>query len=245
MTRYKMTICYDGEKYFGFQRQPNLPTIQQEIEKCLEIKLRQPTPIVASGRTDAGVHAIGQVAHFDALPIDKIDNFVYAINCMLPKDISIVNIEQVADNFHARYDAKQKTYIYKIFCSSYNAPLYNKHYHICHYKLNIEDMIQACKYFVGEHDFRSFMLTDETKENTIRTIYDLHLLQPSNNEIIVSVTGNGFLHNMVRSIVGTLIDVGRGRFSPNSIPQIISSCDRKRAGKTLEAKGLYLYSVEY
>lgn len=247
MARYAITIVYDGSEYFGFQRQPNLITVQGELEKYLSKRLSENIQVHASGRTDAGVHSIGQVAHFDTKnEIIDLDNFSYGINCLLPKSIAISSIKRVQDDFHARYSAHKKTYLYKIYLSEIQSPLRMRYYHICHYKLDVELMKKACKEFVGEHDFRSFMLCGTPKENTVRTIYDLHIEQSQDGkELNVFVCGNGFLHNMVRSIVGTLIDVGRGKNKLEDIAKIIQAKNRTQAGKTLEAKGLYLLSVEY
>ena len=246
LMRYAITICYDGEAYYGFQRQEGLPTIQQKLEEAISTKLNKPTEIVASGRTDAGVHALGQVAHFDSDVELDCDNFGYSVNTLLPHDIAIVGCRKLRDDFHARFDAVSKTYRYRIILSKIHRPIERRYFHICFYDLDIDKMREACKYLIGEHDFRSFMLTDNTKENTVRTIYDLHIECDEDKGIIdVVVKGNGFLHNMVRNIAGTLVDVGRGRFSPEQVEDILKAQKRSAAGKTLEGKALYLESVEY
>ncbi len=244
MARYKLTICYDGGRYYGFQRQNGLPTVQAELERVLSTRFQENIIVQPSGRTDAGVHALNQVVHFDTEKQFDTSSFGYSINTMLPKDIAVNSCERVSDDFHARFDAKKKTYLYKVCLSKIHSPLKRLYYHICFYDLDIEKMKKACQFFIGEHDFRAFMLADEEKENTIRTIYDLHI-DCEGEDLFIYVTGNGFLHNMVRIIAGTLIDVGRGRFAPEDIIQMIDSKRHVMTGKTLEACGLYLYSVEY
>ena len=212
----------------------------------MQTKLQRPIVLHASGRTDAGVHALAQVAHFDCDVEIDCDGFGYAINTLLPRSIAITDCRRVPDTFHARFDAKRKTYVYRIYASKIHSPLHCKYFHVCFYDLDVETMQRACAYFVGEHDFRSFMLSGAAVRSTVRTIYDLHIdVKDGGRQLDIVVTGNGFLHNMVRAIAGTLIDVGRGRFALEDVPQIIAACDRRRAGKTLEGCGLYLYGVEY
>lgn len=243
--RYKLTIAYDGTNYYGFQRQSTLPTIQEEIEKVLNKILQEDITITASGRTDAGVHALGQVAHFDTTKeITNLKKFIYGINSLLPKSIDILNCEKVDENFHARYSSKLKTYVYKIYLSKGNEPLKRNYYHICGYDLDFEKMQQACNKFVGEHDFKAFSVENPKLKSTTRIVTDCHL-ERDGNEIDLIITGNGFLHNMVRSIAGTIIDVARGRFDVEYIDKIFESKDHTKAGKTLEGCGLYLKSVEY
>ncbi len=244
MARYKLTVCYDGEAYYGFQRQKGLPTVQSKLEEALSTRFQQEITIHASGRTDAGVHAIAQVIHFDTDKTFDTSSFGYSMNPLLPKDIAITSCEKVDDNFHARFDAKKKTYMYKICLCKIHSPLKRRYCHICFYDIDINKMKRACKYFIGEHDFRAFMLADEEKQNTVREIYSLEIEQ-DNDELKIIISGNGFLHNMVRIIAGTLIDVGRGRIDADSIPQLINSKKHVGTGKTLEPCGLYLYKVEY
>ncbi|MDE6758967.1 MAG: tRNA pseudouridine(38-40) synthase TruA [Clostridia bacterium] len=244
MARYKLTLCYDGSEYYGFQRQPNLPTVQSALEEALATRFQENIIVQASGRTDAGVHAIAQVVHFDTDKEFNASTFGYSLNTLLPKDIAITSCEKVNDSFHARFDAKSKTYLYKICLSKIHSPLKRRYYHICFYDLDVSKMQEACKYFIGIHDFRAFMLANDEKENTIREIYSLKVKQ-NDDELEIWISGNGFLHNMVRIIAGTLIDVGRGRIALENIPEIINSKKHVGTGKTLEACGLYLYKVEY
>lgn len=196
------------------------------------------------GRTDAGVHALGQVANFKTnsnLPVSK---FAIAINSRLKKSIVIKKAEQVEEDFHARFACKKKTYVYKIDNSEYGSSIYrNLKYHIPQ-KLDVEKMDRAAKYFEGEHDFKAFKASGTSSKSSVRTIYKASVKQEEQN-ITMTLTGNGFLYNMVRIISGTLVDVGLGKIKPEEIPIILEQKDRTKAGKTLPAHGLYLVSVEY
>lgn len=244
--RYKLTVSYDGSDFYGFQRQRGLISVQECLEEALSTKLNEPVTIACAGRTDAGVHALGQVVHFDhdgELPAD----FNFRINPLLPESIAVLSCERVQDSFHARFSAKRKTYRYDIYLSKIHAPLKRRYAHICVYELNVENMKKACACLVGEHDFRSFALAESVRgKSTVRTIYDIHIEEGEGGRLLsLYVTGDGFLHNMVRAIAGTLIDIGRGRFSPDDMQNILDSKDRRRAGKTVEGCGLFLVSVEY
>ena len=244
--RYKLTISYDGSDFYGFQRQRGLISVQQCLEEALSTKLNAPVTTVCAGRTDAGVHALGQVVHFDSNLILPAD-FGFRLNPLLPESIAVLSCKQVSDDFHARFSAKKKTYRYDIYMSKIHAPLKRRYAHICVYDLNVENMKKACACLAGEHDFRSFALAESVRgKSTVRTIYDIHIQEGEGGKLLsLFVTGNGFLHNMVRAIAGTLIDVGRGRFSPEDMQSILESRDRRRAGKTVEGCGLFLVSVEY
>lgn len=244
--RYKLTISYDGSDFYGFQRQRGLISVQQCLEEALSTKLNAPVTTVCAGRTDAGVHALGQVVHFDSNQILPAD-FGFRLNPLLPESIAVLSCKQVPDTFHARFSAKKKTYRYDIYMSKIHAPLKRRYAHICVYDLNVENMKKACSCLAGEHDFRSFALAESVRgKSTVRTIYDIHIEEGEGGKLLsIFVTGNGFLHNMVRAIAGTLIDVGRGRFSPEDMQSILESRDRRRAGKTVEGCGLFLVSVEY
>lgn len=244
--RYKLTISYDGSDFYGFQRQRGLISVQQCLEEALSTKLNAPVTTVCAGRTDAGVHALGQVVHFDSNQILPAD-FGFRLNPLLPESIAVLSCKQVSDDFHARFSAKKKTYRYDIYMSKIHVPLKRRYAHICVYDLNVENMKKACACLAGEHDFRSFALAESVRgKSTVRTIYDIHVEEGEGGKLLsLFVTGNGFLHNMVRAIAGTLIDVGRGRFSPEDMQSILESRDRRRAGKTVEGCGLFLVSVEY
>lgn len=240
--RYKAIVMYDGTLFHGFQSQDNLRTVQDEIEKVLKIVTKKDTKIYPAGRTDTGVHALGQVFHFDydiEMQEWQIKN---AINSRLPKDIYISHINITDDNFHARYQAIKKTYQYIINLNEFN-PLNKNYCYYYKYKLDIEKMISASKIFIGEHDFKTFTKNHKL-ENTIRTIYNIDF-NIQDNVIKISITGNGFLHNMVRIIAAMLIEVGNNRLTEEQLLSALNNKNRKYAPKLAPANGLYLLSVEY
>ena len=244
MRNIKLTIEYDGKEFNGWQKQPNKLNIQGEIERAIANVTGEEVNLIASGRTDAGVHAIGQVANFktnSSMPIEKIP---MALNSQLKKSIRIQNAEEVDENFNSRYNCKRKTYRYVIDNSLYGSAIYrNIAYHIST-KLDIEKMKKAVKYFEGEHDFKAFRSSGTSSKNSVRTIYSANMITEGTS-IAIDLTGNGFLYNMVRIISGTVLDVGLGKIKAEDIPQIIESKDRTKAGKTLPPQGLMLLSVEY
>ena len=228
----------------GWQKQPNKLNIQGEIENVIENITKEKVDLIASGRTDAGVHALGQVANFKTnsnIPIEKI---AIAINSQLKNSIRIKNAEEVPERFHSRYNCKRKTYRYIIDNSKYGSSIYrNLTYHMP-IKLNVNEMKKAIKYFEGEHDFKAFKSSGTSSKSSVRTIYKAEIRQKDEN-IIIELTGNGFLYNMVRIIAGTLVDVGLGKIKADDIIKIIEDQDRKKAGKTLPPQGLFLVKVEY
>ena len=244
MRNIKLTIEYDGKDFKGWQKQPNKLNIQGEIEKAIENITGEKVELIASGRTDAGVHAMGQVANFKTnsnMPIEKIP---IAINSQVKNSIRIQNAEEVDENFHSRFNCKKKTYRYVIDNSKYGSAIYrNISYHMP-IKLDVEEMKKAIKYFEGEHDFKAFKSSGTSSKSSVRTIYNAELKQ-NGERIIIELTGNGFLYNMVRIISGTLLEVGLGNIKAEDIPNIIESKDRKMAGKTLPPHGLYLVEVMY
>ena len=245
MRNIKLTIEYDGKDFNGWQKQPDKLNIQGSIENAIKQITGEDVELYASGRTDAGVHALGQVANFKTeanLPIDK---FPIAINTKLKRSIRIINAEEVDERFHSRLSCKRKTYRYVINNSEYASAIYrNLETHISK-KLNIEKMQEAIKYFEGEHDFKAFKASGTSSKSSVRTIYKADVYNMPNNRIYIELTGNGFLYNMVRIIAGTLIDVGLKKLSPNDIPNIIKQGNRELAGKTMPPNGLYLLNVEY
>ena len=245
MRNIKLTIEYDGKEFNGWQKHPNKLNIQGTIEQAIKTITGEDVDLQASGRTDAGVHALGQVANFKTnsnIPIEKMS---IAINCSLKKSIRIVKAEEVEERFHSRLSCKRKTYRYIINNSEIPSAIYrNLETHIP-YKLDIEKMKQAVKYFEGEHDFKAFKASGTSSKSSIRTIYKAEVLKMPNNRIYIELTGNGFLYNMVRIIAGTLVDVGTGEIKPEDIEKIIESKDRTNAGKTLPPQGLYLVCVNY
>lgn len=245
MRNIKLTIEYDGKEFNGWQKQPNKLNIQGEIERAISsITQEENIELIASGRTDAGVHGLGQVANFKTnskLPIEKI---AIAINSQVKKSIRIVGAEEVEERFHSRYNCKQKTYRYVINNSEYGSAVFrNFEYHMP-IKLDVEKMKQAVVHFVGQHDFAAFKSSGTSSKSSVRTIYQAEVKR-ENDRIIIELTGNGFLYNMVRIISGTLVEVGLGKISPNDIPQIIENKDRTKAGKTLPPHGLFLVEVKY
>jgi tRNA pseudouridine38-40 synthase len=246
MTRLKATISYDGTQFAGYQVQPGERTVQSEIEKVLAVMHKGKTvKITASGRTDARVHATGQVIHFDtslAIPVEK---YMKALNVQLPRDIRVLRIEQVADDFHARYDVSGKRYRYIWDCNDVQSPF--KRFYTVEtngVKPNVEAMQEAAQAIIGEHDFSCFCAANTSVVDKVRTIHSLQL-EWHGEELHMTIAGNGFLYNMVRIIAGTLWEVGTGRRQATTIAATIASKDRGQAGKTAPAQGLYLEEVFY
>ena len=245
MRNIKLLIEYDGKDFNGWQKQPNKLNIQGEIEKAIERITGEEVNLMASGRTDAGVHAIGQVANFKTNSNIPIEKFPIALNTNLKKSIIIKSAEEVEERFHSRLNCKRKTYRYIINNSKYGTAIYrNLETHIP-MKLNIQKMQEAVKYFEGEHDFKAFKASGTSSKSSVRTIYKAEVIQKENEKIYIELTGSGFLYNMVRIISGTLVDVGLGKIEPEEIKNIIKSQKRENAGKTLPPQGLYLVKVEY
>ncbi len=241
----RLTIEYDGTGYHGWQIQKNAVTVQETIEKALSKLLGDQIGITGCSRTDVGVHAYGQVAHFLTCSNIPGDKFSYAINNLLPEDIVVRKSEEVREDFHSRYSSKGKKYRYLIYnAAHHSAIMRNK---ACHVRpeLNLDDMQAAAQYFIGQHDFEAFQATGGQVRSTIREIYNMDVYKNENGLISIDVSGNGFLYNMVRIIAGTLIYVGMGKIPANQIPEIIESRDRTKAGKTAPAQGLYLMEIFY
>ena len=244
MRNIKLTIEYDGKDFNGWQKQPKKLNIQGEIELAIKLITGETVDLTASGRTDAGVHALGQVANFKTESTIPIDKFAYAINSKLKQSIRVLKAEEVSERFHSRYNCKQKTYRYIINNTQQGTAIYRKQeYHISN-KLDVKKMKEAAKYFVGEHDFKAFKASGTSSKSSVRKIYDVNIYEKE-NRIVMEFTGNGFLYNMVRILSGTLVEVGMGKIDPEQIPEIINSKDRTKAGKTLPPYGLYLVKVEY
>ena len=244
MRNIKLTIEYDGKDFNGWQKQPNKLNIQGTIEQAIKCVTGEEVELNASGRTDAGVHALGQVANFKTNSKIPIEKFAIAINSRLKKSIVIKKEEEVDERFHSRLNCKKKTYRYIINNSEEGSAIYrNLETHIPQ-KLDVSKMEQAIKYFEGEHDFKAFKASGTSSKSSVRTIYEAKIYQKG-EKIFIELTGNGFLYNMVRIIVGTLVDVGTGKIKPEDIPQIINEGKRENAGKTLPPNGLYLLNVMY
>lgn len=228
----------------GWQKQPNKLNIQGNIEKAIYQVTGEEVELLASGRTDAGVHALGQVANFKTnsqIPIEKIP---IALNTNLKKSIRILQAEEVKESFHSRLSCKRKTYRYVINNSPNGTAIYRNLETNIPEHLDILKMQEAIKYFIGEHDFKAFKASGTSSKSSVRTIYEATVYKKE-DRIFIELTGNGFLYNMVRIIAGTLVEVGKGKIKPEEIPNIIQSKDRTRAGKTLPPQGLYLVKVEY
>ena len=245
MRNIRLTIEYDGKCYNGWQKQPNKLNIQGEIEKVISsITGEEDINLIASGRTDAGVHALGQVANFKTNSQIPIEKFAIAINSKLKRSIVIKKAEEVDERFHSRLSCKKKTYRYIINNSPEGTAIYrNLETHIPQ-KLDLSQMKKAIKYFEGEHDFKAFKASGTSSKSSVRTIYKADIYQ-ENEKIFIEITGNGFLYNMVRILIGTLVEVGEGKRAPDSIPAILDSLDRLQAGVPMPPQGLTLETVLY
>ena len=245
--KYFMTFSYDGTNFSGYQKQPKKRTIQKEIEDVLKvINDGKVVTIYSSGRTDAGVHAINQKAHFNLDIKITPDRLLKGMNSLLPLDIYIKNINYVDDEFHARFDAIGKEYVYKINMGEYDTIERNYVFQYCK-KLDIVSMERGLKYLEGTHNFKSFVKTDEEILDYVRTISEATIERDSKdfNKIIITFVGNGFLRYMVRNMVGLLIEIGEGKRKPEEIIDIFKHEDRRVAGKTAPPCGLYLRNVFY
>lgn len=240
--RYKATVAYDGTNFHGFQVQNDLRCVQSELEKALLVITKKKTKVYGAGRTDAGVHAYGQVFHFDFDVEMKCENMRNAINCRLPSDIRITKIEHVDDNFHARFSAKSKTYQYLVDFNEPNPLLVNYRW-FYKYKIDKELLYECAKLFIGTHDFKAFTKNHKL-ENTVRTIYSLDLSE-KDGLMTITFKGNGFLHNQVRIIVAMMFEVARKKMPLCDLKNALESLDRKKAPKTAPANGLYLVNIEY
>lgn len=244
MKNVKLTIEYDGTNYHGWQVQSNAKTVQGTVERAIRGLTGEEITITGSSRTDQGVHAYGQVANFFTHSNIPQDRFSYALNRMLPEDIVIKKSEEVSLDFHARYCSKGKKYRYLIYNSSFPSAIFrNRSYHVSHL-VDMEEMEKSIDFFLGTHDFSAFRSTGSSVKTSVRTIFDVKLTRAEDN-IWFEVSGDGFLYNMVRIMVGTIVDVGMGRIKSKDIPSIIESLDRKKAGRTAPPQGLYLVEVYY
>ena len=245
--RYKLTIAYDGTAYSGWQIQPNGPSIQEHIQKVLETILRCPTHCTGSGRTDAGVHARGQVAHIDVeFPIDPA-RLLIGLNSLLPPDIRILALDPAAPDFHARYKAEAKIYHYHLHLDPIINPFTRLYRHHVHGPCDLHLMEQAIPYFLGTHDFFSFAnkgLKGSASRDSVRTLKRLDLIQQAGG-VRLEFEGDGFLYKMVRNIVGTLLEAASGALDPKTIPAIFEAKDRRAAPNAAAAQGLFLMQVIY
>ncbi|MBE5964710.1 MAG: tRNA pseudouridine(38-40) synthase TruA [Lachnospira sp.] len=245
MPNYKLTIAYDGRRYNGWQKQPgSTNTIQGKLEEICGRLLNEQVEVVGSGRTDAGVHAIGQVANVKTNSSILPDELLNGLNDHLPKDIRVKNVEKVNDRFHSRLNAVGKHYSYRID-NGRVADLFTRKYSTRVEKpLDVERMRQAAYYLIGEHDFTSFCTNSGKKKSKVRIIYSIDIINV-NGKISIDIHGNGFLYNMIRIISGTLIEVGLGKKNPEEVKDILEALDRSKAGITAPSTGLFLVSVDY
>lgn len=247
MTRYKATISYDGTLFSGFQRQSHVRTVQEEIEKTLQkLASGQQILIHGAGRTDTGVHAYGQVIHFDLPQKRDLEKLRFALDTQTPDDIDVIKLEIVADDFHCRYQKHSKTYEFLVDCGRAKNPMmrhYATHYP---YPLDMSKMQEAIKDLVGTHDFTGFTAAGTSVENKVRTITEATLVQDDKTGFLVfTFSGNGFLYKQVRNMVGTLLKIGNGRMPVEQIKVILASKNRQLAGPTPAGNGLYLKEIRY
>ena len=243
--RIKLIVAYDGTNYSGFAKNRDVVTIEGELNRALSDLTKENIEVIGASRTDAGVHALGNVAVFDTNCNIPPDRFRVALNTKLPEDIRIIKSETVSDSFHPRYTNVQKTYEYSIYTGDVMLPakrLYSWH---IYKKLDIEKMIEASDYIIGKHDFTSFCgVNGNQVKDKVRTVKKIDIIN-AENEIIIRVLGDGFLYNMVRIITGTLVDVGLCKIKPYEIKNILDAKDRRLAGRTAKASGLCLVKIEY
>lgn len=242
---YKLTIQYDGTRYKGWQSQKSTDvTIQGKLNAVFSQLEGKEVELQGSGRTDAGVHAIGQIANVHLSVEMEISQILDYVNHYLPEDIGVVDIEEVPERFHARLSATRKTYIYRIFNSSAPNVFERKWMYTIPETLDLSAMEQAAQYLEGTHDFAAFCTNRSKKKSTVRTIYQIEISRKE-QEVDIIITGNGFLHNMVRIMVGTLVEVGQNKRKPEEVADILKSEKRENAGITMPAKGLTLWKVDY
>lgn len=244
MRNFKLTIAYDGTSYHGWQTQPGLITIQGIMEDTLAKIIGHKVVVCGAGRTDAGVHAKGQVAHFHADTNHSLEILARALNATLPSDIAIIKIEEVPSSFHAQFDALGKEYRYYIFNQPVRSPFVGKSSLWVSTGLDVEAMREALSLMVGTHDFYSLSVVSEEKKNTIRTISRAEI-KSEGDYLLVIIEGDGFLHKMVRRIVGTLLAIGKHKISSDRIPKILQSHNKQLGGKSVPGQGLFLMSVKY
>jgi len=245
MTNFKLTIEYDGTAYHGWQKQADKPTIQETIEAALSFMTKEHIHLTGSGRTDAGVHALGQTANFHTDARISPRAFHAGLNSLLPDDIVIRSCEMVDDAFHARFHATRKTYQYRILNRLTPAAVGRQYEWFIRKKLDLAAMQAAAQYIIGNHDFKSFEGTGSPRQHTERTISAAEVMEPDNGHIIFNITSSGFLRYMVRNIVGTLADAGFLKITPEDFKTILEAKNRDLAGITAPPHGLFLMSVDY
>lgn len=244
MKRFMAVVAYDGMNFFGFQTQPGVRTVQGTIENALERIFKTKSIVLVSGRTDTGVHALGQVVVFDSpIDIDEI-SMKNALNANLPDDVYIRKVIEVDKNFHPRFEARRRIYHYFIYNASEPNLFIRNYAWWFPYELNVQKMRAAARHLEGEHDFKSFVKV-EGNESTVRTIYRIRILRLRRRLILIRVEGRSFARRMVRNIVGALVKVGSGQWEPEKIKEVLEAKDRSLAPATAPAHGLCFYSVEF
>ena len=244
MRRILLKIRYDGRAFYGWQKQPNKRTVQGEIEKAIEKLTGEEVEIFGSGRTDRGVHALDQSAHFDLVQNIPVSKIPQALNNLLPNDISISKAKNVKPDFNARFDIKSKTYLYQVYNNKKKDAIVSNQSAFVNYDLDLGKIQKCAELLIGKHNFRGFCCADTKVTDFNREIYDIKIGR-KNKFLTFEITGNGFLYNMVRIIVGTLIDVGRGALSEVDVKEVLKTGDRSFAGKTMPAEGLFLAKTSY
>ena len=245
MPRIAFITEFDGTDFAGFQSQENARAVQDVIEKALEELYKTKIRLTGCSRTDAGVHAKCHLSHADVPFVIPEDKFPLAMNALLPDDVAVKKSFYVSDDFSARFDIKGKRYIYRIYSSTTRSPLLDRNAFYCPIRPDIAKMQKAAEYFAGEHDFAAFCATGGSQKTTVRRLFGVKVYDKGDDpcQIEIEVSGEAFLYNMVRIIAGTLLYVGQGKIEPDEVRNIIESCDRSMAGKTLPAKGLTLEEV--
>lgn len=242
--RIRLKVAYDGTGYHGWQLQKNAVTIESELNRCLSELFGEEIQVTGASRTDAGVHALENIAVFDTTSLMSAGKISYALNQRLPEDIRIQKSEETACDWHPRRCKSRKTYEYRIYRAQFPMPVKRLYALFTYYKLDVNHMKKAAAYLEGEHDFKSFCQTKTQVESTVRTLYSVQV-EEQGQDLVIRVCGNGFLYNMVRIIVGTLLEVGQGRRTPESITEILAARDRAAAGPTAPAHGLTLVRYEF
>jgi len=245
MRNFKMVLEYDGTNYCGWQRQENGISIQQVLEETIGLITHEKVVVIGSGRTDAGVHALNQVASFKSYTRLPAEILFRGVNGLLPRDIVVKALEEVADVFHAQHDARGKIYVYRICNKRLRPALGRNYFWFIHHPLNLSQMNEAVRYLIGTHDFSCFCATGSHVKDRIRTVTGVNIERDEEGLLEITMEARGFLKYMVRNIVGTLVEVGRGKRPPEDMKEIIDSRDRNIAGITAPAHGLYLKEVKY
>lgn len=244
MKRIFLRVAYDGTDFVGWQIQKEGRTVEGELNKAINALTGETIEVIGASRTDSGVHAKGNVAVFDTESTIPGDRFMYAVNTLLPEDVAVVESKEVESDFHPRHCGSIKTYEYRIFISDINDPLKRRYALRCPYSLDVQKMDDAAKYLIGEHDFKSFCSVKTQAETTVRKIYTADVFHDG-EDIVIRVSGAGFLYNMVRIIAGSLMEVGGGKHSPEHIKEVLENTDRTLAGPTAEPQGLTLINIAF